>query len=82
MATGLEEYPTKEQWSVMRFLWAKGLSAKDIHKEMFIVYRGKCLLHKVIHNWVEKFSQRCRKSQIIPDQVTLLKLRQKQLCSG
>jgi hypothetical protein len=38
-------------------LWAKGLNAKDIHKEMFPVYDGKCLLHKGVHNWVEKFSE-------------------------
>jgi hypothetical protein len=25
---------TKEQHFIVRFLWAKGLSAKDIHKEM------------------------------------------------
>jgi hypothetical protein len=24
------------------FLWAKGLDAKDIHKELFPVYNGKC----------------------------------------
>jgi hypothetical protein len=35
-------------------LWAKGPSAKDIHKEMFPVYGGKCLLRKAVHNWVEK----------------------------
>jgi hypothetical protein len=28
----------------------------DIHKEMFPVYGGKCLLRKAVHNWVEKFS--------------------------
>jgi hypothetical protein len=39
------------------FLWAKGLNAKDIQKEMLPVYGGKCLLRKVVHNWVEKFSQ-------------------------
>jgi hypothetical protein len=31
MATMLEEYTIKEHLSVVRFLWAKGLSAKDIH---------------------------------------------------
>jgi hypothetical protein len=30
---------------------------KDIRKEMFPVYSGKCLSRKEIHNWVEKFSQ-------------------------
>jgi hypothetical protein len=39
------------------FLWAKGLNVKDIHKEMFPVYDGKCLSRKAVHNWVEKFSQ-------------------------
>jgi hypothetical protein len=38
-------------------LWAKELSAKDIHKEMFPVYGGKCLSRRTVHNWVEKFSQ-------------------------
>jgi hypothetical protein len=29
----------------VRFLWAKGLNAKDIHKEIFPVYVDKCLSH-------------------------------------
>jgi hypothetical protein len=32
MATMLEEYTTEEQRSFVRFLWATGLNAKDIHK--------------------------------------------------
>jgi hypothetical protein len=32
METGLEEYSTEEQRSLLRFLWAKGLNVKDIHK--------------------------------------------------
>jgi hypothetical protein len=51
MATVLEEYATEDQRSVMHFLWAKGRSAKDIHKEMFPVYDGKCLLHKTVQPW-------------------------------
>jgi hypothetical protein len=43
IATMLEEYTTEEQNFVVRFLWAKGLNAKDIYKEMFPVYGGKCL---------------------------------------
>jgi hypothetical protein len=39
------------------FLWAKGLNVKDIHKQMFRVYDGKCLSCKTVHKWVEKFSQ-------------------------
>jgi hypothetical protein len=38
-------------------LWAKGVNAKDIHKEMFAVYGEKCLSRKAVHNWIEKFSQ-------------------------
>jgi hypothetical protein len=40
------------------FLWAKGLNAKGIHKDMFSLYSGKCLRLKSVHNWVENFSQR------------------------
>jgi hypothetical protein len=43
MATVPEEYTTEEQRSVVRFMWAKGLNAKDILKEMFPVYSRKCL---------------------------------------
>jgi hypothetical protein len=50
MATALEEYTTTEQRSAECFLWAKGLGAKDIHKEMFPVYGGKCLSYKAAHN--------------------------------
>jgi hypothetical protein len=46
MVTVLEECSTEEQRSVVRFLWAKGLNAKHIHKEMFPVYGGKCLTLK------------------------------------
>jgi transposase len=57
MTTVLEEYTTTKQRPVVPFLWAKGLLAKDIRKEMFPVYGEKCLSHKAVHNWVEKFSQ-------------------------
>jgi hypothetical protein len=60
MATVLEKHATEEQRSVL--VWAKGLSAKDIHKEIFSVYGGKFLSRKEFHNWVEKFSQGLFKS--------------------
>jgi hypothetical protein len=51
MATLLEECTAEEQRSVLRFfLWAKGLNTKDIHKEIFPVYGGKCLSRKAVHN--------------------------------
>jgi hypothetical protein len=42
MATGLEEYTTEEQHSVMRFVGGR-TQCKDIHKEMFPDYGGKRL---------------------------------------
>jgi hypothetical protein len=41
----------------VHFLWAKGLNSKDIYKEMFPVYFGKCSSCKALHNGVEKFSE-------------------------
>jgi hypothetical protein len=35
----------------------KGLNAKNIRKEIFPVYGGKCLSRKAVHNCVEKYSQ-------------------------
>jgi hypothetical protein len=46
MATVVEERTAEEQNSVVHFLWAKVLGAKDIHKEMFLVYGGTCLCMK------------------------------------
>jgi hypothetical protein len=43
MATVLEGYPTEEQRSLARFLSAKELNARDIHKEMFPIYGRRCL---------------------------------------
>jgi hypothetical protein len=54
--TVLEEFTTEQQRSVVCFLWAKELNAKDIRKEIFPVNGGKCLF-KVVHNLVEKFSR-------------------------
>jgi hypothetical protein len=53
MVTMLDKYTTKWQCSLVLFCEEKGLNAKDIHKEMFPVYGGKCLSHKAIYNWVE-----------------------------
>jgi hypothetical protein len=55
MATVLEEFTTEEQRSIVKFLWAKGLNAKDIHKEIFPVYRGKCLSRKEVPSWWQTF---------------------------
>jgi hypothetical protein len=50
MATVLEECITEEQRFVVRFLWARGLNANNIHKETFFVYGGKCLSRKAVQN--------------------------------
>jgi hypothetical protein len=65
MATVLEDSTTEEQRSVVVSLWVKGLNAKNIHKEMFPVYGGKCLSRKAVHNWVEKFSR--GRSKVVGD---------------
>jgi hypothetical protein len=39
------------------FLCATGLSAEDIHKEVFPVYADKCLSRKAVNSWLEKCSQ-------------------------
>jgi hypothetical protein len=56
MAIVLEEYTTEEQISVMLCLWAEGLSAKDIPREMFPVCSGQCLSRKAAHNLVANVS--------------------------
>jgi hypothetical protein len=45
------------------FLWAKGLIAKDILKEMAPVYGGKCLSPQAVHNWMTIFSLMMKKSK-------------------
>jgi hypothetical protein len=42
MATVLEDCTTEEQRSVVHILWAKGLNANDVHKEIISLYGGKC----------------------------------------
>jgi hypothetical protein len=65
-----EECTTEEQRHVVGFLWAIRLSTKDIRKEMFSVYGGKCLSPKVVHNWVQTLSQgRSKVADDAPDQV-------------
>jgi hypothetical protein len=56
MATVLEECTTEDQSFVVRILYTKELNAKDIYKEMFPVYGGKCLLRKAVHNSVANVS--------------------------
>jgi hypothetical protein len=48
VATVLEKCTTAEQHSAVLFLWAKEPNTKNIHKEMFLVYGGKCLSRKAV----------------------------------
>jgi hypothetical protein len=50
MVTLLEDAVLKSGDLLCRFLWAKGLNAKDIYKEMFNVYVGQCVSRKAVHN--------------------------------
>ena len=43
MAAPLNTCTTIEQRGVVRFLWAKVMAAKDIHKEMLPMYGEHCL---------------------------------------
>jgi transposase len=42
---------------VVRFLWAKNMEVKDIHKEMLPMYGEHCLSRQEVHNWVQNFSE-------------------------
>jgi hypothetical protein len=83
MTTVLEECTTEDQRSVVPLLWAKGLNAKDIHIEMFSCLRWKVFIALMGSHLGRRMSLKdVRKSQMMPDQVALLRLRQKELCSG
>ena len=57
MAAPLSTCTKIEQRVVVRFLWAKNMEAKDIHKEMLPIYSEHCLSRQAVHNWVQKFSE-------------------------
>ena len=57
MAAPLSTCIKIEQRGVVRFLWAKNMKAKDIHKEMLPMYGEHCLSRQAVHNWVQKFSE-------------------------
>jgi hypothetical protein len=64
MATVLEEYTNEEQRYVVWFLWGKGLNAKDIHKEIYPLYDGKCLSCKAFTTGRQAFRWRGRGSNV------------------
>jgi hypothetical protein len=42
----------------LSYFHGKRTHPKDIYKEMFPVYDGKCLSRKAVHSWVETFFSR------------------------
>ena len=48
MAAPLNTCTMIEQRGVVRFLWAKDMAAKDIHKEMLSMYDEHCLSHQTV----------------------------------
>jgi hypothetical protein len=63
-------------------LWKKGINAKDVHKKYCLFMVGSVCRLKRFWNGLRNSLKDGRKLQMIPDQVALLRLRQKQLCSG
>ena len=57
MAAPLSTCTKIEQRGVVRFLWAKNMEAKNIHKEMLPMYGEHCLSRQAVHNWVQKLSE-------------------------
>jgi len=57
MVAPLNMRTTIEQHGVVWFLWAKGMAAKDIHKEMLPIYSEHCLSCQAVHNGAQKFSE-------------------------
>jgi hypothetical protein len=51
--------------------WANGLGAKDIHKEMFPVYGGKCLSRKAVHKWAKKRGKRIADDEDVETEVRM-----------
>jgi hypothetical protein len=73
LATVLEGYTTEEQRFVVRFLWAKVLSAMDINKELFPVCGGKHCQVKRFTTGSRNSLKDFRKAQMMPDRLVLLR---------
>ena len=56
MATLPLKWAHKEQRSVIRLLWAKGLNANAIQSEMRPVYGDKYFTRPAVHVWCKKFA--------------------------
>jgi hypothetical protein len=55
MATVFDGVPPKSSVLLcVFFLSEKGLDAKDIRKDVFLLYIGRCLSRQAVRNWAEK----------------------------
>jgi hypothetical protein len=80
MPTLLESILPKSSVLLCIFLWAKGLNAEDIHKCFLFTVGSVCDIKRFITGLRNSLKD-VRKSQMMSDQVALLRMRQKQLCS-
>jgi hypothetical protein len=69
MATVFDGYTTEERRSVVRFLWAKGLNTKVIHKDIFLFTVGSVCRVKRFTTGSRNSLKDTRKSQMMPEQV-------------
>jgi hypothetical protein len=73
----LEEYTTEGQRG-------ERLNAEDIHKEIFNVFGGKCLLCKAVNSWVQKHGKRFADDEEVETEVSkwLRQQPKRLLCCG
>jgi hypothetical protein len=83
MATVLEVYTAEEQRSVVRFFCGQNDSLqKTLIKKCFLFTVESVCRVKLFTTMSRNSLKDVRKSQMMPDQVAMLRLRQKQLRSG
>jgi hypothetical protein len=82
MTTMLEECTIEEERSVVRFCGQKDSMRRIFIKKSFVVMVGSVYRVKRFTTRSRNYLKDVRKSQVMPDQVALLRLRQKQLCRG
>jgi hypothetical protein len=82
MATVFEECVTEDQLSVVHFCGQKDSMQKIFVKKCVMFTVGSVCRFKLFTTGSRNSLKDVRKSQMMPDQVALLRLRQKKLCSG
>jgi len=59
MAAKLINCTKEEQRSVIRFLWAEGVTGAQIHLRMRAQYGDKVLSRRIVYEWIEMFENGC-----------------------